>query len=535
MTTTAKRTLQRVLVANRGEIAMRIVYAARELGIQTVGVFSDADENLPHLAACDETVRLGPSPASESYLAMDRLIAVATETGCDCLHPGYGFLAENAEFARRVEAAGIVWIGPHPEAIEAMGDKIGAKELARRHGVPVIDGFIVDPTDPERMIAEAERVGYPLLVKPTAGGGGKGMYVVREPAELVATLEKSTHDAQKSFGRGGLLVERYLEKPRHIEIQVLGDRYGQIVHLGERECSIQRRHQKLIEETPSPFLDDRLREKIAAAGVAAAKSVGYTSAGTVECLVDASTREFFFLEMNTRLQVEHPVTEQVTRMDLCKAMFRIAAGESLWFSQSDVRFVGHSIECRIIAEDPFENFMPSFGRIKEMVKPGGPAVRVDSGFTAGNELTHFYDSLLAKLVTWGSTRDEAIERMLRALDEFHIIGPQTCIPFHKAMLADADFRAGDFTVHTCERKLKDGLLAKTDAQFDTVAALALALDALDIRPRMTAGPNGALSAADASSASTSSSSFHTGKNPADRDEWRHSGRPGTSPGHRWGR
>ena len=506
---------RRVLIANRGEIARRILWAARELGIGTVGVYSEADANLPHLGECDATVCIGPPPAAESYLNVEKLIAAAKETGCDCVHPGYGFLAENATAARKFEAAGITWIGPNPDAMQKMGDKIDAKTLMISHGVPTVPGFIADMNDPDGMRNAAEDCGFPLLIKASAGGGGKGMIVVRNADELLHNLKSVSDQAEKAFGAGGLLVERFLERPRHIEVQVLADTHGTTVHLNERECSIQRRHQKLIEEAPSPVVTPELRARICGAGVAAAQAAGYTSAGTVEFLFDETTGEFFFLEMNTRLQVEHPVTEFTTRIDICQAMFRIAAGEKLWFAQADVPLEGHAIECRIIAEDPFNGFMPGAGMLREFTPPTGPGVRCDAGFASGVEVSPHYDSLLAKLITWAPDRSQAILRMQHALDDFHIVGPQSCIPFHQKMMRDADYVAGHMTVHTAENKLKDGLMTAQRDDRDDAAVLVAALEALGAKPAQPHGRAGGGSAAPAATAVALTN---------EQDAWRLSGR-----------
>ena len=517
---TPVRPLQKVLIANRGEIALRILLGARELGMEVVGVYSSADVHLPHLSQCDETYEIGPPPSAESYLVMEKLIDVAKKSGCDCVHPGYGFLAESSDFARKVEAAGLVWVGPNPRAIDMMGDKIESKRLMAEAGVPTIPGFTAKIGDDEFNRSEANRVGYPLLVKPTAGGGGKGMQVVYDEKELLGTLEASEEMAIKAFGRGGLLVERYLQEPRHIEVQVLGDKHGNVIHCLERECSIQRRQQKLIEECPSPFVGPELREKICAAGVEAGRACGYDSAGTVECLVDGKTGEFFFLEMNTRLQVEHPVTEAVTGIDLCQSMFRVAAGEELWIKQDDVKINGHAIEARIIAEDPFTNFMPSFGMLTAFDQPTGPFIRVDAGFQRGTEVSQYYDSLIAKLITWGRDRPRAIRRMLNALDRFQILGPQTCIPFHKRMFQHESFVSGKFDVHTCERLMKEGLMNKTEKELDIAAALALAVDVMDLKPRRA-------SAAAVSAASGGSDGADPSSRPAERTLWKYAARPST--------
>jgi acetyl-CoA carboxylase biotin carboxylase subunit len=468
-------TLTKVLIANRGEIAIRIATAARELGLATVAVFSEADARLPHVRACDEAVPIGPPAPGESYLRIDKLIAAAKATGADCVHPGYGFLAENADFAQAVTDAGLTWVGPPADVIRKMGDKLDSKATAASYDVPMLTGMPVSPDRPEDLDKAAEVVGFPLIIKPSAGGGGKGIYVCRDMDQLRSNIKLAVSNAERAFGDGTCFVERYLTNPRHIEVQVIGDTHGNVVHLGERECSIQRRNQKLVEESPSPFCDDQMRAAIHKAGADAARAAGYSSAGTVEFLVDSASREFFFCEMNTRIQVEHPVTECVTGRDIVKEMFRVAAGQPLSFTQDDVRFSGHAIEYRIIAEDPFANFMPSLGKIDAIHAPHGPGIRLDIGFAPGDEVTMHYDSLLAKLIVHADTRDEAIERTRAALDSFHIVGPTTCLPFHRALLDDADFRSGEFSIHWCERRMADGFPPQPALELDDVAALATAL------------------------------------------------------------
>ncbi len=474
--------LKRVLVANRGEIALRIIRACQELGIESVAVYSEADRSAPHVLAADRAVLLGPAPASESYLRVDRIVEVALELGCDAVHPGYGFLAERAPFARAVEEAGLVFIGPSPEAIEAMGDKTRARQAMMDAGVPVVPGTAEALTDGAHAEAVAAEVGYPLMLKAAAGGGGKGMRVVQEPNELVAAFEAASREAAAAFGDGSVYVERFLDGPRHIEIQVLGDQHGSIVHLGERECSIQRRHQKLIEEAPSPIITPELRQRMGDAAVAAARTVSYRGAGTVEFLFQDG--EFFFLEMNTRIQVEHPVTELVTGVDLVQWQLRVAAGEPLAFTQEDVRWTGHAIECRITSEDPSNGFLPSSGRIELLHTPAGPGVRWDGGVQEGDEVSLYYDPMLAKLIVHAPTRNEAITRMLRALGELRVVGVETSAPFLRRVLDEADFRAGDIDIRYLETH---------DALFDPepdearlrAAAVAAALLAEESRERRT--------------------------------------------------
>ncbi|MFZ4775699.1 MAG: acetyl-CoA carboxylase biotin carboxylase subunit [Terrimicrobiaceae bacterium] len=439
--------IKKVLIANRGEIAVRIVRACREFGCKSVAVYSEVDRMAPHVRLADEAYPVGPAPAVESYLRIDKLIDVARRSGCDAVHPGYGFLAENAEAAEEFAAAGIIWIGPPPSAIRLMGDKLTARTTAAEAGLPLVPGIGKAGRMPdEELLAAAADVGFPLLVKAAAGGGGKGMRMVAEASGLAEAIRVARREAEAAFGDDRVYLERLVRNARHIEIQILGDQHGNIIHLGERDCSIQRRHQKLIEESPSPIVDEALRQKMGEAAVRAARAVNYYSAGTIEFVVDNDTREFFFLEMNTRLQVEHTVTERVTGIDIVKEMLRVASGEPLNHRQDQVRFKGHCIECRIVAEDPHANFMPSTGRIIGLETPTGPGVRLDMGVSLGSEVSPYYDSLLAKLVVWDETRDEAIIRTRRALEEFHITGVPTAIPFFIQIMNTPEFREG--RVHT---------------------------------------------------------------------------------------
>jgi len=432
--------LSKVLIANRGEIAVRILRACRELGIQTVAIYSDADRKALHVRYADEAYLVGPAPARDSYLRIDRILQAARESGAEAIHPGYGFLAENPEFAAACEEAELVFIGPPAKAIAAMGDKVVARRLMAQAGVPVIPGTTQDLQDTD-LLDEAARVGYPLYIKAAAGGGGKGMRLVRDPKGAERALKSARREALNAFGDDRVYLEKAIQGAHHVEIQVLADGQGNVIHLGERECSVQRRHQKLIEEAPSPTLDEDLRQHMGEIAVRAAKAVDYVSAGTVEFLLDENG-EFYFLEMNTRLQVEHPVTEYVTGVDIVAEQLRIASGEPLGCAQADIRRHGWAIECRIIAEDPLQDFRPHSGTITRLIQPGGPGVRVDSGLYEGYEVSPYYDSLLAKLITWGETRTEAIRRMRRALDEYRIIGIPTTIPFHRQVMDAADFVAG---------------------------------------------------------------------------------------------
>lgn len=442
----------RVLVANRGEIAVRVIRTLRRLGITAVAVYSDADADAPHVRLADEAVRIGPSPAAESYLDPSRIIDAAIATGAQAVHPGYGFLSEHAGFARACREAGIVFIGPGEEALEVMGDKIRAKTHVAASGVPIVPG-IADPTlDDDALVASAHSVGFPLLVKPSAGGGGKGMQVARDADELAAALATARRVARAAFGDDTLLLERLIERPRHIEVQVLADSHGTIVHLGERECSLQRRHQKVIEEAPSPLLDEQTRARIGAAACDAARSVGYLGAGTVEFLVsDTAPDEFFFIEMNTRLQVEHPVTELVTGVDLVEQQLRIAAGEPLDIAQEDVRLTGHAIEARVYAETPHRGFLPSTGRVLGWRAPDGIGVRVDAGIDEGLEITAHYDPMIAKVITFGDDRTQALERLDRALADTVVLGVDTNIAFLRRLLAEPDVRAGHLDTGLIDR------------------------------------------------------------------------------------
>jgi acetyl-CoA carboxylase biotin carboxylase subunit len=432
-----------VLVANRGEIARRVIRTARRMGIRAVAVYSDADEDLPYVREADEAVHIGPAQPARSYLDAAAIIAAARKTGAAAVHPGYGFLAENAAFASQVLAAGLTWVGPDPDAIEQMGDKIAARNLMEQAGVPVAPGSREPAADVAAAVAEAERVGYPVMVKAAAGGGGIGMGVARDQASLSAAFETARSRAERFFGSPEILIERYIERARHVEVQILGLADGRVLALGERDCSVQRRHQKVAEETPSPGVSAGLRERMLAAAVQAGEAVGYRGAGTVECLVDAEAGSFVFLEMNTRLQVEHPVTELVTGIDLVEQQFLIAAGQPPSFGDSGVSPAGHAIELRVYAEDPVR-FLPGPGKITEWEEPAGPGVRVDAGYQAGNTVTPFYDPLLAKLCVHGADREQALARARDAVAAFRIAGPKTNLAFHTDLLASPDFISGDY-------------------------------------------------------------------------------------------
>jgi len=444
----------KILIANRGEIAVRIIRTCRELGIKTVAVFSAADRLALHTRMADEAYDLGPPPARESYLAGEKIIAIAKQCGAEAIHPGYGFLSENADFADAVNASGLVFIGPPGAAMRAMGDKTAARQVMMKAGVPTVPGSkeVCATVDDAKKIAE--QIGYPILIKASAGGGGKGMRIVASADELPGLFQTASSEAKSAFGDGGVYVEKYLQRPRHIEFQVFADGYGNAIHLGERECSIQRRHQKVIEESPSCILDEALRRKMGEAAVRAALACGYVNAGTIEFLLDAE-RRFYFLEMNTRLQVEHPVTEMVTGLDLVRLQLEIAAGDRLPFSQQQVMLRGHAIECRIYAEDPEHNFAPSIGRIQHLHKPDGFGIREDSGVDQGTEISIYYDPMMAKLIAWGQDRPTAILRMQRALREYEIGGVRTTIPFCLWVLRHPRFQAGAFDTHFVQNEFFD--------------------------------------------------------------------------------
>ncbi|MFD2235577.1 acetyl-CoA carboxylase biotin carboxylase subunit [Phaeospirillum tilakii] len=439
---------EKVLIANRGEIALRIHRACREMGIRTVAVHSTADTDAMHVRLADEAVCIGPPQAKESYLNKAAILSAATITGADAIHPGYGFLSENADFAQMVEEHGLVFIGPSPDHIRMMGDKITAKQAAKAAGLPVVPGSEGAIDTVEQALAAAEAIGYPVLIKATAGGGGKGMKVARTPDDLVEAFKLARNEAKAAFGNADVYMEKYLGRPRHIEIQILADNYGGVVHLGERDCSLQRKHQKVLEEAPSPALNADQRERIGATACAAIAKLGYRNAGTIEFLFENG--QFYFIEMNTRLQVEHPITEAITGIDLVREQIRIAAGAPLGYGQSDVRFAGQAIECRINAEDP-QTFAPCPGRIEGYHAPGGLGVRVDSGLYSGYRIPPHYDSMIAKLIVYGNSRNEALMRLRRALGEYVIEGVKTTLPLHNRLVQDSDFVNGDYDIHWLER------------------------------------------------------------------------------------
>jgi acetyl-CoA carboxylase, biotin carboxylase subunit len=469
----------KVLIANRGEIAVRIIRACRELGMQTVAVYSEADRQALHVRYADEAYLLGPAPSRESYLLGDKIIEIAQKCGAGGIHPGYGFLAERADFAQACLDAGLAFIGPKPSSIAAMGDKAVARATVTRAGVPIVPGTEGEGSlRDEELLALAPKIGFPLLIKATAGGGGKGMREVRTLEDMPALLNSARREAEASFGDGNVYLEKLLEGARHIEFQILADHQGNVIHLGERECSLQRRHQKLLEESPSPFVgeDEDLRQRMGAVAVRAAQAVGYANAGTIEFLVDKD-KNYYFLEMNTRLQVEHPVTEFVTGIDIVKEQIRIARGRQMRYTQDDISFKGWAIECRINAEDPYNNFMPSTGRITHSLLPTGPGVRVDTGVYPGFEISPYYDSLISKLIVWGETRAGAILRMRRALEEYKIVGVRTNIPFHQNLMDSHRYMGGQYDTRFVEERFSMEAAEEGKVDRSAIAAIIATLAA----------------------------------------------------------
>jgi acetyl-CoA carboxylase, biotin carboxylase subunit len=466
---------KKILIANRGEIACRVIRACREMRIATVAVFSDVDADALHVRMADEAYNVGPAPSTESYLRGDRIIEFARQSGAEAIHPGYGFLSENAEFVRKVTRAGLTFIGPPPEAMESMGGKISARKIAIAAGVPVVPGTTEPLRSYEEAAETASSFGYPVMLKASAGGGGKGMRLVEDEAALRSSLETAQSEARASFGDDAVYIEKAITRPRHIEIQVFSDTHGNHVHLGERECSIQRRHQKVIEEAPSPINSGELRQKMGECAVMVAKAVDYVGAGTVEFLVSDVDRSFYFLEMNTRLQVEHPVTELVTGIDLVREQIRVAAGEPLSFTQSDVTFTGHAIECRVYAEDPDNNFLPSPGRITLLRIPHGPGVRDDGGVYEGADVSIYYDPMISKLATYGRDRNEAIDRMRRALQEYEIGGIKTTLPFFREVMEDDEFISGKLDTGFISRLSERRIEISPDRTTEDLAIVAAAI------------------------------------------------------------
>jgi acetyl-CoA carboxylase biotin carboxylase subunit len=465
--------MKKILVANRGEIALRVMRTARRMGIKTVAVYSEIDRHAPHVRFADEAVCLGPAPSNQSYLLGDKIIALAKSLGVDGIHPGYGFLSENATFSQAAEAAGITFIGPKPKAIEIMGSKLAAKEAAKAYDIPMVPGTEGAIADLAEAVATAKKIGFPLLIKASAGGGGKGMRVVEKESEIKESMERAISEAVSAFGDGSVFIEKYVTSPRHIEFQVLADSHGNVVYLFERECSVQRRHQKVVEEAPSSVLTPEIRKAMGEAAVRVAQSCDYLGAGTVEFLIDDQLN-FYFLEMNTRLQVEHPVTEMITGIDLVEQQIRIARGEKLSFSQEDLQIKGHAVELRVYAEDPLNNFLPSIGTLNRYRRPVGENIRVDDGYDEGMEIPIYYDPMIAKLVTYGQDREAAIQRMIEAIDAYEVEGISTTLPFGKFVCEHEAFRSGNFDTHFVKNYYSPELLLKdTKEEMEIAAILAL--------------------------------------------------------------
>lgn len=466
--------ISKILVANRGEIALRIMRSAKEMGIKTVAVFSEADRNALHVRYADEAICIGPAPSNQSYLLGEKIIEACKATGAEAIHPGYGFLSENAGFARAVKDAGLILIGPTPEAMETMGNKLSAKAAALKYNIPMVPGTEEAITDLEEAKVRAVEVGFPILIKAAAGGGGKGMRIVERVEDFEEQMHLAVSEATSAFGDGAVFIERYVTSPRHIEIQVLGDTHGNIVHLFERECSVQRRHQKVVEEAPSSVLTEEIRQEMGRCAVDVARSVNYVGAGTVEFILDENL-DFFFLEMNTRLQVEHPVTEMITGLDLVKEQIKIARGEALSYQQEDLKINGHAVELRVYAEDPLNNFLPDIGTLQTYVIPKGNGVRVDDGFEEGMEIPIYYDPMIAKLITFGANREEAINRMIRAIDEYDITGIQTTLSFGKFVMQHEAFTSGNFDTHFVSKYFNADSLKNDNKEEAMLAALATVL------------------------------------------------------------
>ena len=486
-----KKKIKKLLIANRGEIALRVMRSAREMGIKTVAVFSEADRNSLHVRFADEAVCIGPPPSAQSYLVIEKIIAAAKKTNADAIHPGYGFLSENEDFARETKKAGLIFIGPSAESIELMGSKLAAKTAAAKFNVPLVPGTAEPISDIAQAKKIARKIGYPILIKASAGGGGKGMRIVNSEPEFEEQMERAKSESLSSFGDDSVFIEKYVTQPRHIEFQIFGDQHGNVVHFFERECSIQRRHQKVIEEAPSSILTPELREKMGQAAVNVAKAANYYNAGTVEFIVDAN-KKFYFLEMNTRLQVEHPVTEMITGLDLVKLQIRIAEGEKLPFTQSDLSIRGHAIEVRVYAEDPCNNFLPDIGTLKTYQRPQGHGIRVDDGFEQGMSIPFYYDPMIAKMICHGRTREEAIEKTIRAIDEYEITGLETTLGFCKFVMNHDAFRSGNFDTSFVEKYFKPALLEAKPNEDEEVIASVLAsqeISKLKKTPALTVNEN----------------------------------------------
>ena len=462
--------MKKILIANRGEIALRVMRSAKEMGIETVAVYSEADRHALHVRYADEAVLIGPAPSNQSYLVIEKIIDAAKKTGADGIHPGYGFLSENAAFARRVKEAGITFIGPSAEAMEMMGSKLAAKATAEKHKIPLVPGTATAIEDVAEARKIADKIGYPILIKASAGGGGKGMRTVESSGQFEEQMKRAQSEALSAFGDGSVFIEKYVSSPRHIEIQILGDTHGNVVHLFERECSIQRRHQKVVEEAPSSVLTPEIRKEMGRCAVQVAKACNYTNAGTVEFLLDEK-KNFYFLEMNTRLQVEHPVTEFITGVDLVKEQIKVARGEKLSFKQEDLSITGHAIEIRVCAEDPMNNFLPDIGNLTTYRIPQGPGVRVDDGFAEGMDIPIFYDNMIAKLIVYGKDRREAIDKMIRAIDEYTITGVETTLSFCRYVMQHDAFVSGNFDTNFVQHHFKPEMLKPYNEEEAMIAAL----------------------------------------------------------------
>lgn len=481
--------IKKLLVANRGEIALRIMRSVRELGIQTVAVFSEADRNALHVRFADEAVCIGPPPSAQSYLVMDKIIQAALQTKSDAIHPGYGFLSENEDFAARVREAGLIFIGPSPESIELMGSKLAAKAAVAKFNVPLVPGTSEPISDLKAAKKIAKEIGYPILIKASAGGGGKGMRIVETEADFEIQMERAVSEATSAFGDGSVFIEKYVTQPRHIEFQIFGDQHGNVVHLFERECSIQRRHQKVIEEAPSSILTPALRKQMGAAAVNVAKAAKYYNAGTVEFIVDEN-KNFYFLEMNTRLQVEHPVTELITGLDLVKLQIKVAEGEKLPFKQEDLSLRGHAIEVRVYAEDPANNFLPDIGTLKTYKRPQGHGIRVDDGFEQGMTVPFYYDPMIAKMICHDETRERAIEKTIRAIDEYEITGLETTLGFCRFVMTHEAFRSGNFDTKFVEKYFTPEVLRSIPVEEEEILASLLAVQGKEEKKSPTPGTLG---------------------------------------------
>jgi acetyl-CoA carboxylase biotin carboxylase subunit len=467
--------MKKILVANRGEIALRVMRSAREMGIKTVAVFSEADRNALHVRYADEAICIGPAPSNQSYLVIEKIINAAKKTNADAIHPGYGFLSENADFSDKVSAEGLIFIGPTGDSMRMMGSKLGAKAAAKKRNIPLVPGTDEAITDISEAKKVAAKIGFPILIKASAGGGGKGMRMVESENDFEEQMNRAVSEAISSFGDGAVFIEHYVRSPRHIEIQILGDTHGNVVHLFERECSVQRRHQKVIEEAPSSILTPEIRNEMGRCAIEIGKACNYVGAGTVEFLLDEK-KNFYFLEMNTRLQVEHPVTEFITGLDLVKEQIKIARGEKISFSQNDLKINGHAIEARVYAEDPSNNFLPDIGKLTTYKIPQGPGVRVDDGFEEGMDIPIYYDPMIAKLISYGSNRSEAIERMVRAIDEYQISGVQTTLPFCKFVMKHEAFTSGNFDTHFVNKYFSpEKLIADDEVEKEIAAMIAVEL------------------------------------------------------------